>query len=999
MVQPVEEAILAARAAVLDTMGSSPDSLVIVDAATLEILAVTPALQDLLHLSSPALVGRSFTDLHPPQQRSAARDILTAFTLGGTIPHERSYELGTGDGTLLPCDLRGVRLTLPGGQAVASLTVRPIQELQREDSFARQVLDNLPTELAVLGADGRYLYTNPAAIRDPEIRAGIIGRTDREYVGWRGHPQRLADRREEHFRQALSTRATVHWEELFPTSAGHRVLRRAYTPVYRPDGALDVMIGFGADITQSLAQTQRLTLLETMVDTSLDALMVINASPGDAYLTLEFGNPAFYALLQRHGMTVDSDTPLTRWPFQARDVEAILELRGKLTRQGSSPQGGGTYMLFLPDLREWLELTASPILDASGTCTHWAVDLRVVTDRHRAQDLQLRLAEANLLALRGRPLEVSLDVLLGGVTLWYPGWKTAVVYADAGRLRVQGEVLPTLRDTLKDTEPETLRALWHRRDPERSGQPLVFNDLQARLRGQLDDAQIERLGVRSTVELPLYDRDGLILGVLFAAHDTLADAPDGLTELLQLRAAALALLLERDVQRRQVEQLAYTDPLTGLMNRWTFSTHLDTELERIRRSGGQLALGLIDLDRFKHVNDGLGHVTGDELLRHLARRLETVTARHPVLALARMGGDEFALLLGDPSRLPDVIDHLKALFDEPFDLGNGIPLLLQASVGWSVAPDTARDSEALHQQADAAMYQAKRQQRFSQVFEPVKRSGFQALTLETAMRQALPRREFRLVYQPQVSSITGELYGAEALLRWTNPTLGVVTPDQFIPVAELTGLMGQLGEWVLETACREVARWASDHLTISVNVSSTQLQDARFAGHVHRALQLSGLDPHRLVLEVTETGLIDNPASARAMLQSLRDEGVRISIDDFGTGYSTLHSLRTLPVDELKIDRAFIQDIGEASREGWESRSIMRATLQLAHALDITVVAEGVELQAQADALREVGCDLHQGWLIAPGLDAVDFERFIHDWPARLAALAGSGVHKHASQP
>ncbi|WP_309570152.1 GGDEF domain-containing protein, partial [Deinococcus sp.] len=528
--------------------------------------------------------------------------------------------------------------------------------------------------------------------------------------------------------------------ELFPTPSGHRVLRRAYTPVYCADGTLDVMIGFGADVTQSLAQGQRLTLLESMVNTSPDALMVINVCPGPAYLTLEYGNPAFYALLRRHDLTVDEDTPLTAWPFLPRDLAAILHLRESLTGQGgASPagpdvdgqgdepggQGAGTYTLFLPDLREWLELTASPIRDDHGTCTHWAVDLRVVTDRHRAQDVQLRVAEANLLALRGRPLEVSVDALLGGVTLWYPGWHAAVVYTHMGHLRVLGDAPPALRGTLESTEPARLRDLWQQRDPARSGHPLVFNDLPQRLRGQLDQGIIERLGVSSTVELPLYDRDGQLLGVLFAAHGTREDVPEGLTELLELRAAALALLLERDAQRRQLEQLAYTDPLTGLMNRWTFSTHLENELKRVQTRGGQLALGLIDLDRFKHVNDGLGHATGDELLRHLASRLESVAGRHDLLALARMGGDEFALLLGDASTLPAVVGELRALFDEPFDLGNGVPLLLQASVGWSVAPDTARDSEALHQQADAAMYQAKRQQLFSHVFEPATHSGIQ----------------------------------------------------------------------------------------------------------------------------------------------------------------------------------------------------------------------------------------------------------------------------------
>ncbi|MFC3834409.1 sensor domain-containing protein [Deinococcus rufus] len=854
-----------ARDAVLDTLGTSPDALAVIDAATLAVLRVTPALEGLLDQPAATLLHRPFPALGVP----AARDALHAALMAGRTqtPEHANHAtvLLARGGQALSCDLHLVRLTLPGGQHAVGVTVRPTLDAAR-----------------------------PAA------------------------------------------------------------------------------------------PLPRLTLLETMVSTSPDALMVLNTTPGPGYLTLEYGNPAIHTLLERHHMNARRDVALTRWGFGPRDLSAIRRLRRQLARQDHD---GGLYTLFLPDVREWLELTASPIRDTHGTCTHWAVDLRVVTDRHRIHDTQQRLAEANQLALRGQPLDASVNALLGGLDVWYPGWRAAVVCTDGGtgRLRVLGHTPYSLRVTLQNTDPDILRDLWRRRDPDRSGRPLVFNDLPGQLWGRLDPAVIAQLAVHSTAELALYDQSGALLGVLFAAHETPQDVPAGLPDLLTLRAPALALLLQRDAQRRQVEQLAYTDPLTGLMNRWTFSARLDHELRRAAGAGHALVLGLLDLDRFKQVNDGLGHAAGDALLGTLAVRLGELAQRHGLLALARMGGDEFAFLVGGPAQVPAITQGLRELFDQPFEL-NGHPLLLQGSVGWSVYPDTAQDASALHQQADAAMYSAKRGQAFAHVYSPSRQPGIQPLTLETAMRQALERREFWLVYQPQVSSSTNELYGAEALLRWTNPALGRVVPEQFIPVAELTGMMVELGIWVLHTACREAMRWPTPHLTVSVNVTSTQLQDPQFADHVRHVLQHTGLDPHRLVLEVTETGLIDNPESARMMLQGLRDEGVKISIDDFGTGYSTLHSLRTLPVDELKIDRAFIQDIGEASQRGWESRAIMRATLLLAHALDITVVAEGVEQQTQADALRTVGCDLHQGWLIAPGLDAASFGRFVRDWPVRLAA-------------
>lgn len=858
---PVAHAV--ARDAVLDTLGASPDPLAVIDTTTLTVLRVTPALAHLLEQPATTLLHRPLSAMSVPTQREAMHAALTVLKTEATGTLDHNTALLTGTGHALPCSLQMVRLTLPGGQTAASVTIRQ-------------------------------------------------------------------------------------------------------SPATSP----------------SDAQTRQLTLLETMVSTSPDALMVLNTSPGADHLILEYGNPAMHTLLAQHHLHAGRDVPLPRWGFEPRDLTAIRRLRLQLARQDHD---GGLYTLFLPDMRQWLELTASPIRDPHGTCTHWAVDLRVVTERHRTQDTQQRLAEANQLALRGQPLEISVDALLGGVDVWYPGWLAAVVYNDndTGRLRVLGNAPYSTRVTLQRTEPAVLRSLWERRDPERSGQPLVFNNLPAHLQGRLSPGLIAQLAVHSTAELALYDQNGDILGVLFAAHETPQDVPAGLPELLMLRAPALALLLQRDAQHRRVEQLAYTDPLTGLMNRWTFSTRLDHELRRAAGAGHSLALGLLDLDRFKQVNDGLGHAAGDALLGTLATRLSVLAQRHGLLALARMGGDEFAFLADGPAQVPALTQGLRELFDQPFEL-NGHPLLLQGSVGWSVYPDTAEDASALHQQADAAMYSAKRGQAFAHVYSPSRQTGIQPLTLETAMRQALERREFWLVYQPQVSSTTNELYGAEALLRWTNPALGRVVPEQFIPVAELTGMMVELGIWVLHTACHEAMEWSDQHLTVSVNVTSSQLQDPQFATHVRRTLQHTGLDPHRLVLEVTETGLIDNPESARAILQGLRDEGVKISIDDFGTGYSTLHSLRTLPVDELKIDRAFIQDIGEASQRGWESRAIMRATLLLAHALDITVVAEGVEHQTQADALRSVGCDLHQGWLIAPGLDATTFRRFLDEWPARL---------------
>ena len=413
---------------------------------------------------------------------------------------------------------------------------------------------------------------------------------------------------------------------------------------------------------------------------------------------------------------------------------------------------------------------------------------------------------------------------------------------------------------------------------------------------------------------------------------------------------------------------AHNDPLTRLPNRAFFQQALEDAIAL----GRPFTVVFVDLDQFKHVNDSLGHAAGDYLLQEVAARFERCLAAGDILA--RMGGDEFTLLLpGDPAaEKRGVGDKAAALLQAlaPPLLIEGQELHTAASLGLSRFPDDGGDAETLLQCADLAMYQAKERGRGQwQSFSPaLTEAARERLTLENSLRKAVERSELILLYQPQVSLNTGKIIGTEALVRWQHKELGLISPARFIPLAEETGLIVPLGEWVLRTACRQAAAWEREgkYLRQSVNLSARQLGEANLVDRVRSVLEETGLDPRLLDLELTESALVAQGEAAVARLAALRALGVRISIDDFGTGYSSLAYLRRFPLDTLKIDRSFVQNLGGADRNARQDGAVVRAIISMAHALDLEVVAEGVETVAQRETLQRLDCDSMQGFLFSP---------------------------------
>lgn len=415
---------------------------------------------------------------------------------------------------------------------------------------------------------------------------------------------------------------------------------------------------------------------------------------------------------------------------------------------------------------------------------------------------------------------------------------------------------------------------------------------------------------------------------------------------------------------RAEEQLR--DPLTGLPNRQWLLERIWTALDDAERIDARSALMLIDLDRFRSVNDTLGHLAGDRLLLQIADRLRLALPRGA--EAARLGGDEFAVLLpvaDSTTSATRVARSLVAALSSPLDL-DGLTLVLEASAGVAVFPDHALDAEGLLRRADVAMYQAKRDRTGVEVYESKRDSNTpDRLGLLGDLRRALDAHEVELHYQPKVR-FDGQVAGLEALVRWVHPERGKVPPDEFIAIAESSGLMPHLTEYVLETALGQVARWRSQglYVPVAVNVSPRDVHTPGFAGSVAARLARHGVPAGALQLEITEHVLLEDPQRAADTLAGLTGHGVKMSLDDFGTGYSSLVHLRRLPVSELKIDRSFVARLAVDN----EDAEIVRCTVDLAHSLGLLVVAEGVEDDETWERLRDLGCDAVQGWLVAAAM-------------------------------
>jgi diguanylate cyclase (GGDEF)-like protein len=507
----------------------------------------------------------------------------------------------------------------------------------------------------------------------------------------------------------------------------------------------------------------------------------------------------------------------------------------------------------------------------------------------------------------------------------------------------------------------------------RTGEPTVSHDLRTEKRFEIPPLLRER-GVVSTIAVAIWG-DQSPFGVLEAwSTESWTIVADDV-HFVRAVAATIAAAIQRRYAEEQAQRLALHDPLTGLPNRALFRDSLSQALSRANRAGGLLAVLLIDLDHFKDVNDTLGHPAGDRLLEEAAHRLRAcVRKAEPP---ARLGGDEFAVVVTELER-PDgaavAAEKIARTLSEPFCL-DGHVVHVGASIGITIYPTDGEDPDYLLRNADLALYRAKADGRNTYKFY----SSEMALNVETRMgllrdlRSAVVGNELNLVYQPQVALADGRITGAEALLRWESPARGLVLPDEFIPLAEVSGLIVSLGDWSIRRACAQAWDWSEAGLPkiiIAVNLSLAQLRRGNMAAAIERTLQDCRCDPACLELEITERAFpLPDENELLELIRRLRLRGISISIDDFGTGYSNLARLRQLPVNRIKVDRSFVAGLGQDAN----AEMIVRAIITLGRNLGVQVVAEGVELESQVNFLRSERCDFAQGYYLGPPVPAEAF--------------------------
>ncbi|MFC3831350.1 MULTISPECIES: EAL domain-containing protein [Deinococcus] len=766
----------------------------------------------------------------------------------------------------------------------------------------------------------------------------------------------------------------------------------------RPGGVTAVL----RDVTRQRLERERLRLLESVTVTARDAVVIAEANP-----TLHPGpkvvyvNAAFTRMTGYAPEDILGKTPRLLQGPQS-DRPALDRVRRNLKRW--KPVDETLLNYTKSGTPFWVNLSIVPVADETGWYTHWISVQRDVTDAVRRGLLDAARRDVLEFTATGRALEDILDVVCGllssslpghAATIWIRSGQTLHLRAATGHLPEDLRVDYTGSGRTVDLGLQ--RGVIHQ--AVQSGRDVIVPDLLASdvpLYPTMHDL-LTRHGVRSLWTVPLPASDGSqVLGVVSLTGDR-PGAPDATESALLREVVELTVtLLERLDARAQLQRLALYDSLTGLPNRVLYLEHLGRALGDAGRSGEQVAVGLLDLNRFKQVNDTLGHSAGDDLLRQVGARLRA--ALRPTDILARMGGDEFTLVLPfrDQTQFESgIARRLREVFREPFVVA-GQSVFASASLGLALAPLHGQEPETLLSQADVAMYGAKRAGRLLQVFDPRSQLNPQAVSLEADLHRALPNHELELHYQGVYRAGTRDLVATEALLRWRHPVRGLVSPGEFIELAETTGLIVPIGAWVLREACRQAAAWQAQRpgLSVNVNLSARQFWQLDLPDVVRAALDASGLPAPLLTLEITESVLLDVPDAAET-LNALSALGVHLSLDDFGTGYSSLSYLHRLPLHGLKIDRSFVRALGQAPGA---AENIVRAVVLLAHALNLHVTTEGLEQDMQIQVVEALGSDYLQGYLLARPLPAPDFQAQVlsHAVQAQVPLRARTAEHDPA---
>lgn len=642
--------------------------------------------------------------------------------------------------------------------------------------------------------------------------------------------------------------------------------------------------------------------------------------------------------------------------------------------------------------RKWVSSSKFPLRGEDGEVYGVFGVSRDITARKRTELLMTGQAQILEMIATGRPLPDVLDALLRMIEQQLDGVLGSILLLDEDGKRLFHGAAPSLPQAYCDliNGVEIGPCVGSCGTAAFLGEPVIVDDIYADPLWAPYRALAEPYGLKSCWSTPIISHDRKVLGTfaMYRKQSGIADVAESQLIADTVRLAAIAI--ERTRAEERIRFLAENDTLTGLPNR----RELNRQLDRLLSGTGserKLAVVFCDVDRFKSVNDNFGHAIGDMVLQIVSERIRAILP--PEQLLIRFGGDEFVLVisgvLADRAALQELLNRIRSVVAEPMNV-DGKTFRVTCSMGTAVSPADGTSAESLLQHADAAMYQSKKSGRDTfRFYDRMMSAGsLLNLTLLEELRTGLEKEQFFLEYQPQYELATGHLTGVEALVRWNHPSRGRLSPDQFIPLAEESGLIGPLGNWVLEEACRQTRLWLDkghDPVLMAVNVSTRQFSDATMAQKVRETFARHRVDPRFFELEITESLLAESPKMAVAKLTELRAMNVQLAIDDFGTGYSSLSALRSFPLTRLKIDRAFIENVATDTGD----QGIVRSIILLGHELGLSVIAEGVETKAQKEFLMRSGCLFGQGFLFGAPAPAETIERRLsRKLQARMHGLA-----------
>jgi diguanylate cyclase (GGDEF)-like protein/PAS domain S-box-containing protein len=720
------------------------------------------------------------------------------------------------------------------------------------------------------------------------------------------------------------------------------------------------------DVSHAHITQERNRMLALVADQTDKAILITDNQWKILYVNDGFSRKFGYTIEHIKGVTpIDLLAPNT-------DIAVTHAIRHQLM-QGEAFDVEEIIVLSNGD-RMWCSVTSNPVFDDNGMLMNTVSVLTDITQAKMYQVLQHRVLDA---MAHESPLQSIMDLVCREIERILPECLTSILCIDD-----RNTLYPLASPSLPASYSQAIQGLpigdcvGSCGTAAFRGEEVLAFDMQTDpLWADYMDL-ILPLSVKSCWSIPIKSTTGRVLGTLGFYHKTNHTPSSFERQLVNIIIPLCALAMEREESRTHIRQLAFYDSLTELPNRALLHAESERALQDARRNKTNLAVLFIDLDRFKQVNDSLGHPAGDVLLRLIADRLNH--NRQHLDIVGRLSGDEFVVVLPqcDSTKISNIIEEVKQAISQPCNL-NGVTLVPSASIGVSLFPNDGHDMGTLLHRADMAMYQAKSLGRGNYSFysHALNQSVQERHSLESALRTVLETKGLQLHYQPQINLKDGSLYGVEALARWHHAQWGEISPARFVPVAEECGLMVELGYWAIRQACWQLSQWRSQGLcvpAISVNLSPTSFHRLDLPNMIGQTLRDNGLAPKDLTLEITENILVDTNPTIMKTIQAVHGLGIRLSMDDFGTGYSSLSYLRRLPIQELKLDRSFVKDI----EHDHTSQTLSSAVIRIGESLQLTVVAEGIETLSQHNMLKNLGYHVAQGYLHARPMEAQAFS----DW-------------------